>query len=237
MRGLKPPRDALEAVALAPADASEQGLSWRSAAAREDLAPRLSLYTGTLETRRFATRDTLYSTSFHRPNGLSGASLGEAPFDPRFDGNPRYTLVSQINHALGGGWGVGLGLRQTDYSFATASLLAFSAERYFGNVRGAYTLYSNGASGSGYGAAHRFQVNYFYGERNVVGLAYTTGRDIENIAAPAIGMPVNDVRDLTLSGRHWLSTHWALTYDVLSQEQSILSSRRQGLRLGVSRSF
>jgi hypothetical protein len=43
------------------------------------------------------------------------------------------------------------------------------------------------------------------------------------------------VRDLTLSGRHWLSPNWALTYDVLSQEQAMY--RRQGLRFGVSRSF
>jgi len=44
------------------------------------------------------------------------------------------------------------------------------------------------------------------------------------------------VRDLSLSGRHWLSTNWALTYDVQTQTQES-ALRRQGLRLGVSRSF
>jgi YaiO family outer membrane protein len=232
---LKPPRDALEAVALAPAVESEHGLDWRNAATREDLAPRLTLYSGSAETRRFATRNLAYRSTMYRPDGLAG--MAETPFDPRFSGNPRYSLVTQATHALADGWGVGFGLRQTDYGFATTNLLAVSAERYFGNVRGAYTVYSNAATGGSTAAAHRFQVNYFYGERNVVGLAYTTGRDMEHFTIPAVGLPVNDVRDLTLSGRHWLSTNWALTYDVLSQEQSVLSTRRQGLRLGVSRSF
>jgi hypothetical protein len=49
-------------------------------------------------------------------------------------------------------------------------------------------------------------------------------------------MQLADVRDLTLSGRHWLTPNWALTYDLLSQEHAYLN-RRQGLRLGVSRSF
>lgn len=238
LRGLKPPRDGLDTSGLAlSAEHSEHGFDEHSAALRDDLAPRLTLYTGTRETRRFTVGNVAYSTSLHHPAGLNGAALGQAPFDPRFYGIPKYTLVSQVTQALPGGLGVGFGLRQTDYGFATGNLLALSAERFFGNVRGAYTLYSNGANGSAYGAAHRFQVNYFYGERNVVGLAYTTGRDIEHIGVSAIGLPVADVRDLTLSGRHWLSTNWALTYDVLSQEQSLLSARRQGLRLGVSRSF
>jgi YaiO family outer membrane protein len=238
LRGLKPPRDGIEAAGLAlSTERSENGLDWQAAAVREDLAPRLTLYTGTRETRRFTAGDVAYTTSLHHPSGFAGAAVPQTPFDPRFSGTPRYTLVSQATQALPGGWGLGFGLRQTEYGFATGNLLAVSAERYFGNVRGAYTLYSNGAGSGALAAAHRFQVNYFYGERNVVGFAYTTGRDIENAGLSALGLPVADVRDLTLSGRHWLSSNWALTYDVLSQEQSLWSSRRQGLRLGVSRSF
>lgn len=238
LRGLKPARDGIEATSLAlAAERAGHGLDRQLAAQREDLAPRLSLYTGTRDTRHGTTGDLGYTTSLHQPAGLSNFAFAQTPHDPRFSGAPRYTLVNQVTQSLPGGWGVGFGLRQTDYGFATGNLLAFSAERYFGNLRGAYTLYSNGANGGGLAAAHRFQVNYFYGERNVVGFAYTTGRDIENINLLAVGLPVADVRDLTLSGRHWLSTNWALTYDLLSQEQSLWSSRRQGLRLGVSRSF
>ncbi|HEX2825653.1 MAG TPA: YaiO family outer membrane beta-barrel protein [Burkholderiales bacterium] len=238
LRGLKAPRDSVEAVGLSlAADRTEQGLDLHAAALRDDLAPRLTLYTGTRESLHFAAGHAAYTTSLHQAAGLPASAIPHSPFDPRFTGAPRYTLSSQVTQSLPGGWGVGFGLRQTDYGFATGNLLALSAERYFGNVRGAYTLYSNGANGGGFGAAHRFQVNYLYGERNVVGLAYTTGRDIENMNISAVGLPVADSRDVTLSGRHWLSTNWALTYDVVSQEQSLWNKSRQGLRLGVSRSF
>lgn len=238
LRGLKLPRDGVAQMGLAlAAERNEEGLDWHLAAQREDLAPRLTLYSGTRDTFHFTRGNVSYSTSLHQPAGLPAGVYAQSPYDPRFAGMPKYTLVNQVTQSLPGGWGVGFGLRQTDYGFETSNLLAFSAERYFGNVRGAYTLYSNAANGAGLAAAHRFQVNYFYGERNVVGFAYTTGRDIENVNVPAVGVPVADVRDLSLSGRHWLSNNWALTYDVQSQEQSIWTSRRQGLRLGVSRSF
>ena len=238
LRGLKAPRAGVESTALwMHTDRAAEGLDLHAAALREDLAPRLTLYTGTREVLHFTSRNAAYTSSLHQPAGLPSSVVPQSPYDPRFAGAPRYTLVNQVSQSLPGGWGLGFGLRQTDYGFATGNLLAFSAEHYFGNVRGAYTLYSNGANGGNFGAAHRFQVNYFYGERNVVGVAYTTGRDIENMNLSAIGLPVSDSRDLALSGRHWLSTNWALTYDVLSQEQSLWNQRRQGLRLGVSRSF
>jgi YaiO family outer membrane protein len=235
LRGLKPPRVASDTNGLAaPAD-SEPGLTWRAGAVREDLAPRLSLYTGTLSTIRFTSRTAGYSTSVHRL--FTPRSAATADVDPFNNAVPKYTLYSQFNHALSDEWGLGFGLRQSEYNFATSHLLSVSAERYFRNFRGAYTLYTSGTNGSSLASAHRIQVNYFYGERNTVGLAYTTGRDLDHLGTGAIGLPANDVRDLALSGRHWLSPNWALTYDVLSQEQGMLAARRQGLRLGVSRSF
>jgi YaiO family outer membrane protein len=233
LRGLKPPRDALAAVAESDTAASE-GLKWQGVENLRDLAPRLSLYGGSLETHHFSSHTLDFSSGLHRPFGQAYSPLGDGNFNPVHDVVPKYTLYNYVNQTLPGGWGLGFGVRQSGFNFGSSHLLAFSAERYFGSFRGAFTLYSSRADGSPLGSAHRFQVNYFYGERNTVGLAYTTGRDIEHPAV-GIGVPLADVRDLTLSGRHWLSPNWALTYDVLSQEQALY--RRQGLRLGVSRSF
>ena len=149
--------------------------------------------------------------------------------------DPDDATMLDIMRGLPGGWGLGLGVRQTEYNFGTANLLALSAERHWGHLRGAYTLYSNRTEGTGLGSTHRFEVSYLYGERNVIGVSYTTGRDLDT---PGLmpGLAAADVRDWTLSGRHWVSPNWALTYDVLSHEQGSLY-RRPGLRLGVSRSF
>jgi hypothetical protein len=174
-------------------------------------------------------------TALHQPTGQNIPNLADTYANAFYEALPRYTLSTQIAGPLHGGWGLGLGVRQSEYSYVTTNLLSLSAEHAWGNLRGGYTLYSSRADGSGLGSAHRFRVSYAYGERNSVGLAYTVGRDVENPAL-TLGMPLADVRDWTLSGRHWLSPNWALTYDLLSQEHAYLN-RRQGLRLGVSRSF
>ncbi|MES2564565.1 MAG: YaiO family outer membrane beta-barrel protein, partial [Pseudomonadota bacterium] len=161
------------------------------------------------------------------------SGLGEMGRHPLYDTLPKYALYNQVTRTLPGGWGLGFGVRQSEYTFGSAQVLSLSAERYFGSFRSAYTLYSGGYSGA-LNSAQRFQFDYLYGDRNTVGLSYTMGRDFEQPVL-GIGVPLNDVRDFTLSGRHWFSPNWALTYD-LSQDQGPLL-RRQGLRLGVSRSF
>jgi YaiO family outer membrane protein len=233
LRGLKPPHDTSEAEAV-DASSSSPGLKWRTADAFQDFAPRLTLYGGTIETQRFTINDADARVSLYRPFGRS-LGLDTGSTNPLNDIVPKYSLSRQINQSLPGGWGLGFGVRQSIYNVGTSSLYSISAERYIGSFRSAYTLYSNRTEGSDLGSSHRIQVSYLYGERNTVGLAYTTGREIDNLVLPP-SLTLNDARDLTLSGRHWLSTNWALTYDLQSHEQATLA-RRQGLRLGVSRSF
>lgn len=232
LRGLKPPASALEAYQFSVSD---------SAAAREDaedafsgLSARALLAGGSYVGQRASAGDLDYRLSVQRAAGQSIAALAEPGAGNLADPIPRYTLHTSLARKLPGGWGIGLGMRQREYNFGGANLFALSAQRAFGSFRSAYTLYSNVAEGSHLGSAHRFEVSYLYGDRNTIGLSFTTGRDVENFGPPAT-LLAGDVRDWSLSGRHWLSPNWALTYDVMSQEQPL--ARRQGLRLGVSRSF
>jgi YaiO family outer membrane protein len=237
LRGLKVPASALDAEAVAPRFSGGAPRLKRNGdtALPQVVPPRLFLSGGTSQAHRVTAKDTEYRLGVHQPAGQNIPALAESNIHTLVDALPRYTLYSDVTRALPGGWGLGFGVRETEYSFSTRNLLSFSAHRDFGSFRGAYTLYSNGAEGSGLGSAHRFEVRYLYGERNTIGLSYTTGRDIDNAGLP-MAFSSGDVRDWTLSGRHWLSPNWALTYDVLSQDQGSFY-RRQGLRLGVSRSF
>jgi YaiO family outer membrane protein len=235
LRGLKPPASALEAHALArDLLPGSSGIGLREPLSA-DLAPRLSGFARTVDERRVTTADTDMRFTLHQPIGQNVQALADPSIHTLHELLPRYTLTNQVMRALPGGWGLGFGVRQTEYNFATANLLSLSAERNWGSFRSAYTLFANRADGAGLGSTHRFEVSYLYGERNVIGLSYTTGRDLEYGGLP-IGLSTPDVRDWTLSGRHWLSPNWALTYDLLSQDQGNFY-RRPGLRLGVSRSF
>lgn len=240
LRGLKIPAGALDTEAVAPQFSGGTPRLKRNGdtalpAADQIVPPRLFLSGGTSQAHRVSAKDTEYRLGLHQPAGQNVPALAESNIHTLVDALPRYTLYSDVTRTLPGGWGLGFGVRETEYSFSTRNLVSVSAHRDFGNFRGAYTLYSNRAGGSGLGSTHRFEVRYLYGERNTVGLSYTTGRDIDNVGLP-MAFSSSDVRDWTLSGRHWLSPNWALTYDVLSQDQGSLY-RRQGLRLGVSRSF
>jgi len=236
LRGLKPPNNVFDREAAAYGLAgSVHGLKRSGDETLPLFAPRVFFSAGTFQGRRFTTDEFEFNMGLHQPVGRNVAALSGASIHSLQDTLPRYTLYSHVTRALPGGWGLGFGVRQTEYNFATGNLLSLSAERSFGNVRSAYTLYSNRAEGTDLGSTHRFEVSYLYGERNTIGLAYTSGRDIDSVALPS-SLSFSDVRDWTLSGRHWLSPNWALTYDLLSQDQGSVY-RRQGLRLGVSRSF
>lgn len=238
LRGLKPPASAFEsAAAVYGLTGSSPALRINGDHALPDFGARILFSGGTYESRHYTSGDYDFRLGAHRPAGQNIAALAEPSIHTLVDALPRYTLYSHVTRALPGGWGLGFGVRQTEYNFATSNLLAFSAERSLGaGFRGAYTLYSSRAEGAGLGSAHRFEVSYLYGDRNTIGLSYTSGRDVDSLVLSPTQNMLSDVRDWTLSGRHWLSPNWALTYDVLSQEQGPLL-RRQGLRLGVSRSF
>ncbi len=233
LRGLKPPASAYETEQLTRLfTGTAPGLKGHTDARLFELSPRLSGQGGMLEVRRSSVNDIDFTVGLQRPIGHNVGALAESNIHTLHDALPKYTLLSHMTQALPGGWGLGFGVRHREYNFGTSSLLALSAEGGWGSVRSGYTLF---VDSSGAGAARRAHVSYSYGERNTIGLAYTTGRDSEMPTLP-LGLQTQDVRDWTLSGRHWLSPNWALTYDVLSQEQNGFY-RRQGLRLGVSRSF
>ena len=232
LRGLKPPAGGYDDAAAAGAFSGAGRLNASERETYLDPAPRLSRFGGSVESRRVTTGNLDVRFGLHQPVGQNVAALAEPSINTLHEVLPRYTLSTQVTRTLPGGWGLGFGVRQSEYNLGSANLLSLSAERQWGNVRGAYTLYS-GREGAGFNPAHRFEVSYLYGERNTIGLSYTTGREIENHGL-MMGLAAGDPRDWTLSGRHWFSPNWALTYDVLSQDQLY---RRPGLRLGVSRSF
>jgi len=234
--GLKPPRSEAE-IGFTRETLSNNLPDWKSIylEASHQFKDRHTLYGGLRETERFGLNDTEVHGGLYYPLGTTWTSLVEASASPTHEVLPRYSLFGQLHKSLPGGWGVGLGLRHSEYSQIGTNTASLLAERYWGNFRGAYTLYSGRPEGASSASSHRVQLSYYYGDRSSVGLSYSTGREVENVGPPR-GVISSDVQNLTLSGRHWFAPNWALTYDLLNQEQGALY-RRQGLRLGIRHSF
>ncbi len=199
------------------------------------IADRHTIYGGLREIRRFGLTDTAGTVGFYYPLGATWTSVLEASVSPSHHVLPKYALFGQMQKTLANGWAASAGLRHSEYDRSIVDVFSASAERYWGSWRGAYTLYASKPQGASSAAAHRLQLTHYYGDRNFVAVNYTTGREVENVGPPT-GVRSTDVNGWTLSGRHWLSSTWALTYDLVSHEQETLY-RRKGLSLGVRHSF
>jgi YaiO family outer membrane protein len=234
--GLKPPRTEAE-IGFTRETLTNNLPDWKSVyfEAVHRIRDRHTLYGGLRETERFGLNDTEVHSGLYYPLGTTWTSLVEGSVSPTHQVLPRYSLFGQLQKSLPGGWGVGLGLRHSEYSQIGANIVSLLAERYWGNFRGAYTLYSGRPEGASSASSHRFQLSYYYDDRSSIGLSYSTGREVENVGLPR-GVISTGVQNLTLSGRHWFAPNWALTYDLFNQEQGTLY-RRRGLRLGIRHSF
>ena len=203
--------------------------------AAHDFGPRHTLYGGVRETRRFGATDTQVNAGLYYPFGEKWTLQVEGDFSGTHNVLPNYSLYANLHRTLAHGWGAGAGARRSEYTTTPVNILSGLLERYWGNFRGAYTIYNGRPEGAPSATAHRFQLNYYYGERSTVGLSYTTGREVESVGPPA-GIIASDITDWTLTGRHWFARHWAVTYDLLTHKQGSLY-RREGMRFGIRHSF
>lgn len=197
--------------------------------------PRNTLYGGLRQTRRFGLDDSEAYGGLYYPIAQAWTVLVEASVSPEHNVLPKHSVFGQLHRELAGGLVAHLGARFTDYSGSDVRMGVAGAEYYWADFRAAYTFYSSRLEGAGSAPAHRFQLNYYYGDGSSTGIAYTSGREAENVGPPR-GVITSDVRDWTLTGRHWFSKDWAVSYDLLTHEQGTLY-RRQGARLGLRHRF
>lgn len=204
-------------------DVSDAMHDWRSRQRPEE-----NFYGGVREVSHLGLRATeSYGGLFQPLSGRWGSSLEASVTHEPLLALQRYSLTGQIHTAFSSGQGLSLGLKYSAYDPAAAwaggSNLS-TANNYA--LAPGYT-----AGGTGY----RLQLNYLYGERNTVGFAYRTGRENEYFMLPSDAL--TDARQLSVTGRHWLSTNWALNYDVYAPESSNPLLHRQNLRLGLRYRF
>jgi hypothetical protein len=84
-------------------------------------------------------------------------------------------------------------------------------------------------------AIHAADTVYQYAARSSVGLADTSGREIDYLGWMR-GLAAADVTNWSLGGLHRLTPAWAITYDMVRGTQSNVNPQ-QGLRLGLRHDF
>lgn len=200
-------------------------------------APRKTFYSGVRRTERFGLEDSELWAGAYYPLSKRVTGVLDASVSPTHDVLPKWSALGQVEIALDGGFGLQLGGRHTEYTDTNVDQGIATVEYYFGNNRIAYTFYRTYLEGDNPVNAHRLAVAHYYGrfgERSSFGLAGSTGQEVESQGAGRVF--VTDVRSAVLVGRHWLSQHWALSYEA-GQHRAVDRYLRNAVRIGVRYEF
>jgi YaiO family outer membrane protein len=204
-----------------------------------------TLYGTAAVVRRFGLTDTYLTAALVQPFGESRhwSATFEVSGSPRHQVLPQFSFYGQLERNFGGGWVGHAGLRHSRYSendlkhvkrTNDVNLGVFGAERYFKQYRAAYTLYVAHLSGVGTSASHVFQGNYYYGQRNSIGIGGAFGEEVESLGGGRLLRTA--VQDLSLNGRHWAGEKWGVSYGAWWHRQGKLYTR-SGAQIALLRRF
>lgn len=194
-----------------------------------------TLYGSLRETRRFSLDDQELFAGAYVPLSTDWAAVVEGSTSPSHKVLARWSAFGQLHRKFANGWNLQAGWRHTEYNNTATSLASLTTERYWQNYRAAFTAYSGKLDGvAGTFPSGRVQFDYYYSDRDRIGVSLSTGREAENLGAA--GVLVSKVRDAALIGNHWINPQWAMTYSANVHRQGDIYTRH-GIELGVRRRF
>lgn len=196
--------------------------------------PGSVVYGGVRTIQRLGTE---YSQAFggvRYPFSENWVSTIEASIDSGLPISTRgYALLGHVQRSLSASWDLSFGLQYSIYEPGIARAWTGAGDLWPPFAQGA-PLYPS-TIGTSSGTGYEFRLNYRYGERNTFGLTYGAGREFD-YTRQMLGMYPSDGRQFGVTGQHWLTPDWSLSYGLMAQEQVGLH-RGQGLRLGLRYSF
>ena len=146
---------------------------------------------------------------------------------------PEWHADLRLQRRLPAGFIGAASVRRTEYETTRVDRLALNAERYWGSWRAGYTLNITDVANAGTPIGHDVALDYFYEGLSYAGLRLTAG---EEEAVEQQRLITSDVRAISLQGRHWLDSRWAVTWEVGHHEQGDYYTRRW-LQLGLRHAF
>lgn len=146
---------------------------------------------------------------------------------------PEWHADLRLQRRLQAGFLGAASVRRTEYETTRVDRLALAAERYWGAWRAGYTLNITDVANAGTPIGHDLALDYFYDGLSYAGLRLTAG---EEEAVEEQRLITSDVRAVSLQGRHWLDSRWALAWELGHHEQGDYYTRRW-LQLGLRHAF
>jgi YaiO family outer membrane protein len=181
-------------------------------------------------TVRFEVEDVEVSSGVAVGLGAGVTGTLDASYSPTSRVLPAWSTGAGLHQALGGGWGVGVGVRHTVYSDVSVDVVSGTVERYYGPFRSAYTLALATVERESSGLTHALAQSYYYGHGSAITVGGWAGRQ-------AVVVGVDDIRlasthALAAWGVHWLPTGVGLSWGVGWARDAELYERTR-FQLGV----
>lgn len=211
--------------------------NWRSVyvSGQREFGPGKGVYGTLSRVERFADSDRELLVGAYMPLGGRFSGVVEGSVSDVHLLQPKYSALGQVSYQTESGWGASVGLRHTDYNDYGLNVKSATVERYWGSYRAAYTYtVSNLAYHTESATSNQFQANYYYGERNNVGLSYTSGHEV--FVYQDYEPTVSDTSSIALSGAHWLTRDWAITHELVYHKQDEYYTRK-GISIGFRYRF
>jgi hypothetical protein len=159
-------------------------------------------------------------------SSIEAAYVQESPLSPR-----RYALTGQLHASFSEGRMLSVGLKYRVRDTDSGPGYGMAGEMPTGN---GYALLPSRLYGAGLAPSYQLQMSYQHSASSTFGLAL--GREVETFT-PFLDTNGPGPRQVMLTGQHWLTPSWALSYDLQPQDAAS-PLRLQGLlRLGVRYRF
>ncbi|MDJ0928752.1 MAG: YaiO family outer membrane beta-barrel protein [Gammaproteobacteria bacterium] len=224
----------------------EAGLSWQGLTnnlpdwsslyidASRRLANGRTLVGGLRQTERFDQSDLEARGGVYWPVASDWTLLVEATVAPDADVLPEWSGFGELSLPIANGYGLRFGYRYRSYAANDLNTVTLSADGYLADFFGAWTMYVSKLSGADTTLATQFRLDRYYSDASRIGVLVAFGDETESVGA---GQFIeSDTFSLVLTGMHWLTPVWGLSWDVGYQEQGDFYERG-GVRVGLRRQF
>ena len=209
--------------------------SWKElyVASNHRFSDRLTVHGQARATERFSQSDTELMAGVILPVGDRWTMTFDGSVTPDANVLPSWSLSGQIKRALPLGFAAQAGWRHAEYPLSTLDLYTVAGEYWFNRYRAGYTIYAASIDSGPLIWSHRGQLDRYYTDRSRVSLIASNGEEVESLGNGFFA--VNEVQTLTLTGQHWLSRRWALTWEVGQAWTTLYDKQR--FRAGFIRQF
>jgi YaiO family outer membrane protein len=185
------------------------------------------------QTHRFGLDDHQIAGLYSTPLSDKLTASFDANISPTHRVLARHGAGASLQYEFAPAWLVHTGLAVTRYDTAHVKQANLMLEHYFSSFSVAAGWRPVQALGTSASSAE-LRGSYYYGDANFIGVIFSEGKEATSVNANTVLLA--DVRAVALTGRHWLTPKWAVSYALSSTRQGNFYNRNS-VRIGAEYLF